>query len=293
MCNATNPHRLSSPHRTGIVAIAIAAVSLISGACSDNAKRLTAAQGLLAEAETAVEAKNYAEAMTLLDSLNTAYREQLEVRRQSERVRAAAIEGVTIDSIETCDYRLATLQLQADSLAALFRHVEGTRGLEGYRVDNTVYAADRLNATCVQPRLSDDGYLYIVANLQGRRIGLNALAVAAGADRAVSGTASAERLVAVEGSELLSLRQEEVTDIAQWLATHSNAKEISIEFIGTKGRHKARLSATTAAAIVRTYAYAQVLQEQRAQTILREKLERTLATARDHLANAPLPGEAQ
>lgn len=287
--NLTSP----SPRHTGIVAIAIAAISLFSNACSDNAQRLAAAQSLLSEAETAVEAKNYDTAMTLLDSLNTAYREQLDVRRQSERVRAAAIEGVTIDSIETCDYRLATLQLQADSLSAAFRRVEGTRGLEGYRVDNMVYSADRLNATCVQPRLSDDGYLYLVANLQGRRIGLNALAVAAGADRVTSGTASADRLVAVEGSELLSLRQEEVADMARWLSSHSAAKDISIEFIGTKGSHKARLSAATAAAIVRTYAYARVLQEQRAQTILREKLERTLATARDHRANAPLPGEAQ
>ena len=50
---------------------------------------------------------------------------------------------------------------------------------------------------------------------------------------------------------------------------------------------------TLRAALVRSWQYAQALQQLRSASIERERLERTLQTARDHRANAPLPSSAE
>lgn len=264
-----------------VTAIILSFLCVLMAACDGGKQRREAAEALLAEAEGRVEAKDFAHALELIDTLNTSYHDQTDVRRASNRVRALAIEGITVDSIGECELRLARLQVKADSLAAFFRDVEGTRGLAGYRVDKSVWSSAQLNATCVQPRVDVDGYFYLIANLQGRNIGLASVAFSDGASEVVS---EPRQCVSVEGSELLSLNQEVMTPLVEWLLTHQSAGTLS--FRGSKGESKVKLTPQAVTAILRSYDYALTLQEHRQALIRREKLERALATARNQLANA-------
>jgi hypothetical protein len=96
-------------------------------------------------------------------------------------------------------------------------------------------------------------------------------------------------LIKVEGSELLSFTQEEVADAAKWVENHKNMNECIIN--GTKGQCAVKISAKERHAIVDAWHYAQALQTLRQTSIRREKLERRLQTARDHIANLYTPEE--
>lgn len=264
-----------------LTAIILCVLCLCLVGCEGGKQRREAAEALLSEAEARVNAKDYSAAIALIDTLNTSYHDQTEARRASNRVRAMAIEGITVDSIEICERRMALLQTRADSLASFFRDVEGVRGLAGFRVDKSVYDRAQLNSTCIQPRIDEDGYFYLIANLQGRSIGLHSIAFADGESQSES---EPRQCVTVEGAEMLSLNQEAMTRPVEWLRENRSAG--GLVFRGSKGEFKVRMTPQTVAAILRSYDYARTLQEQKLSLIRREKLERTLSTARNQLANA-------
>jgi hypothetical protein len=96
-------------------------------------------------------------------------------------------------------------------------------------------------------------------------------------------------LVKVEGSELLSFTQEEMADAALWVENHANLTECTIN--GSKGQSSVKITPKDRQAFVDAWHYAQALQTLRQSSIRREKLERRLQTARDHIANLYTPEE--
>ena len=77
--------------------ICAAALVLAAASCG-NADR-DGASALLAESRTAVSNRDFTKAIELLDTINSRYRAQTEVRREALQVRAEAMEGIAIDSI--------------------------------------------------------------------------------------------------------------------------------------------------------------------------------------------------
>ena len=261
-------------------------LAMLSASCG-NAER-DAAEEMSARSAEMIEARDYVGAISLLDTIDNRYRSLTDVRRTAMRLRAQAIDGMTLDSISAADMRLATARLAVDSLAPGFRHVDSSVGLEGYWLP--VKDTDKvLTSTCIQGRVSDDGHFYLVANLSGRRIGLNAVEFVSGSESAVSPLVPSSRLISVEGSETISLSPEEADEIGHWLLEHPSASAYVLR--GSKASVRGKMTPVLCGRMIACVRYADALQELRAASVRREMLERRLQIARDQLANMPVPQE--
>ena len=138
-----------------------------------------------------------------------------------------------------------------------------------------------MNATGLQVRIDEQGYCFVVANVQGKKIGLN---------RIVLGNVSTPpvKSVSVEGSEIMSVTQEPAQPLLDALSNAAGKATVVLE--GSKGKASVTLSPKQTEAIGATWRYAKALQERRALNIKLEKLERQLARLSDQLANQiPVP----
>ena len=171
-----------------------------------------------------------------------------------------------------------------------FKYVKSTTGLDGYYIPSS--ASDKvMTGTMIQPRITEKGYFYIVANVQGRAIGLTSLDFIDGASSISSSAISPVRVVKVEGSESASFNQEDLVGVGQWILDHPQASKVIIR--GTKGDATVKLDARLRTQLADCHRYASALQAQRLETVKREKFERMLATARDQIANLPNPEAEQ
>ena len=273
---------LNAINKTLIASVVAAACTL--AACSD--KEHDGAMALYQAAETGIAEARYSEALATLDTLNARYPEQTQVRRDALRLRAQAMQGLALDSISAGSEALAAATIDREARDPEFRHVDSSVGLEGYflpkGVDEKV-----MTGTCIQPRVSDKGFFYIVANVQGRSIGLRAIEFVDGAESASSADISPARIIRVEGSESASFNPEDLEGIGEWLLAHPGASKIVLK--GSKSNASVKLDAKMRSQLVKCYEYSRALQAQRLARLKREKYERMLATARDQLANLPAP----
>ena len=261
-----------------IAATVLAALALAS--CGDKDK--AGATELFSQSEAAIASGDYAGAMTLLDTLNSRYAGQTEIRRQSLRLRAEAMQGIARDSIATVSRNLAEATLEVEKWSPEFTHVTSSVGLDGYFIPKGT-AEKMMTATGIQARVSEKGLFYIVVNVQGKAIGLNSLEFVDGAEQVSSSEISSSRVVSVEGSETASFNPEDLEGVGQWLMSHPGVSKVVIR--GSKGNASVKVDAKLRAELTTFYEYSCALQAQRLASIRREKFERMLATARDQIAN--------
>ncbi len=263
-----------------LLAAGLMALSLVS--CSD--KERDGASRLVSEADAAIENRNFSGAITLLDTLNTRYPSQTEIRRKALRLRAQAMEGIAIDSIQSADAALAEATIRREELDTHFRHVDSNVGLEGYFIPKG--APEKvMTTTGIQPRVSEKGFFYIVANVQGRSIGLSSIEFVDGATSVSSAEISPARVIKVEGSESASFNPEDLEGVGEWLSVHPGASKLVLK--GSKGSVNVKVDDKMRTQLAECFTYSKALQSQRLASLHREKYERMLATARDQLANLP------
>ena len=262
--------------------ITAGALALALAACSDADK--DGATALYGEAQQLIDSKQYTQALVTLDTLNARYPAQTEVRRGALNLRAQAMQGIALDSIETSSRALAEATVEVERLKPQFKHIDSSVGLEGYYIPNSAQAKV-MSATGIQPRVSDEGFFYLVVNIQGRNIGFNTVEFVDGAESVTSTPISASRVVRVEGSETASLNPEDIEAVGPWLIAHPKCSKAVL--LGTKGKVPVKLDSKLRAQLDECYLYAKALQDLRLASIKREKYERMLATARDQLANNP------
>lgn len=259
--------------RKTIAAAAIAAIVMAS--CSGNQERTEAATGLLEQARALVQNHNYDSALTVLDTLDIAYRDCLEQRRKGTVVRLAALADLSRDSLASCEQQLQLAQADLGRLQPQFQKID-LQGTDGYYVDKATFSGSEMNRTGIQARVDDEGYFFLVANVAGRKIGLS---------RLVFENVSSEsgQAVAVEGSEIMSLSQEKTAELVNALV---QAKApATVKLVGAKGEVAVKLDAKQLASIRDTRDYASALQRARRLQIVQEKLERQLQRLNDQIAN--------
>lgn len=265
----------------------VAVLALMFAGCGN--PDADAARALVESARQNIGAGKYAEAVADLDSLNVRYPRQTAERREGLVLRAQAFGGMARDSIEASSAALAAATLELEEAKAGVHHVDGPRGLEGYWLANGTQPKIT-SATTVQPRVSDEGYFYLIANVAGRKIGLSTVAASAGADTYRSAPVAEARVVTVGSSETANFSPEETGTLGAWLAAHPDTRSLTLE--GRRGDVRVTLSPELRNQIVACYRYATAVQALRTATINREKYERMLATARDQEANlTPVPDQ--
>lgn len=257
-----------------LIAAAFAAAIILASCSGDNARR-EAAQSLLEQARTLVANHHYDSAIVVLDTLDKSYRDCLEQRREGTTVRLTALADLSRDSLASCEVQLQQSQTELARLQPGFKKID-VAGTEGYYVDNATYTGSEMNTTGIQARVDDEGYLFIVANVSGRKIGLCRIEY--------GGVASGDgESVAIEGSEIMSLSQEKTAELVDALA--SATAPATVALVGTKGKAQVKLNAKQLASIRDTRDYASALQRTRRLQIMQEKLERQLARLNDQIAN--------
>ncbi len=260
-----------------IKSIIIISLLLSFAACKDNS-RADAAAGILEQAHTEKEAKNYHAALALLDTLDTNYKDCLDARRQGSRLRIETRIDQATDSLAADSTARPDLQERVDRLGLDFIKI-GMQGTDGYYVHNNSFTNKEMNTTGIQARVDDKGYFFVAVNLSGRKIGLNAL-------RYNNIISLPMESLAVENSEIMSLPQECVTALSEAIA---NAPEgsLKLELIGTKGNVPVTLSAKQAESYRQTWIYAKAVQELTKANARRAKYERQLTLLQQQLSTLP------
>ena len=253
----------------------LAAVIAALSACSSDNSRRNAAAALVDEARSLSEAHMYDSALVVLDTLNVRYRDCLDERREGTLVRLSALASLSRDSLAAAEIQLRAVTSVIDSLSPIFTKVD-VAGTEGYYVEKSIYSGDEMGTSGIQVRVDDQGYCFVVANVEGRSIGLNSISF---------GEISTPPLqsVKVENSEIMSVTQEPATKLLDALAAGND--KTTVNLVGTKGKISVAVSAKQRRAIADTWEYARALQRQRLLNIRLEKLERQIARLSDQLAN--------
>lgn len=257
-----------------IVAISVASLISCGNSNKDQATHLSEA------AEQEVKAGRYEGALMLLDTLDTKYASEVEVRRSAMKFRAMAVEGLTLRRITAVNDTLAYLKSLSDQLEQHFDYVENPgQGLGGNFITKSLLKSK----SEILPRINDEGYFTLSVKIPGKSIGFKYITFSDGSQSVSTKPIAPTRLVTVENSEMTVLQQEDVQDAMEWLVMHPNAN--SYELVGAKSTLKFKLNDGIREAMVDTWRFAEAKQAYRLALIEREKLERRLQLCRDQLAN--------
>lgn len=269
-------------HKTLIAASALAIVAAAS--CSDNKSRTEQATRLLESARTLVADRNYDSALSVLDTLDISYRDCLDQRRQGTSLRLTALAAVCRDSLASAEQQTMAINAELDQLRPQFRKID-VPGTDGYFVYSKTYTGSETNTTGIQCRVDDQGYLFVVASVAGKAIGLNSLSY--------NGVSTQHgNSVKVEGSEIMSLTQEQTAEFVDALKQASAPATVTLD--GSRGKASVKLNAAQLQSVAVTARYASALQRSRSLAISLEKLERQIAKLNDNLANQiPVDSVAQ
>ena len=252
-------------------------IALLLASCGKSAR--DAALQLSQEAENEVKAGNYDEAITLLDTLDTRYAAEVEVRRSAMKYRAMAVEGVTIRRITAVDDTLAQLKAKLEQFETQFDYVANPgKGLGGNFVAKSLVKG----SYDILPRINDEGYFTISVKI-GKSIGFENITFVGKEGSVSTQNIDSSRLVSVENSEMTVLQQEDVAQAIEWLTDNDGVGRY--ELVGSKSTVKQKLSPVMLHALVETWQFAEAKQAYRLALIEREKLERKLQLCRNQLAN--------
>lgn len=242
------------------------------------------AEELSAKIDTLINTGQYQEALQYIDTLNTRYPKEVELRKASMLSRARAMEGVINDSIPIVDAQIERTQQELDSLKPYFTAVNDP-GLPGYIVDKAVRNVNLLSGNNLQPRLGDALSSWtLVVNVKGHK-NITGLSIEIDGRRASSSASNAEsRRVKGSSGEMFSFTTAEVDPIAEAIA--GSVVSPAVLYIETStGAVSIKLSEPMVTAIWRTYIFSKLREEHRLALVRRELLERKLAVARNQVEN--------
>lgn len=271
--------------------IGLAIIATILGACSSETPEHRAALALDAQVDSALTAGDYALALELIDTLNTRYPLEIELRKASDAKRAKALEGAAITEIPKLDALIERTRAEHDSLRALFTEVRKSSALAPYLVYTPVSKSEVSASAGIQPRVNMgrdalDVPWTIAANA-GRDIGLQTVTV-----ECADGNSYTLAVTSPDG-QMASITPETAAPLGQYLATEGASKAVKVVFTGSTGKTQAKLTPALSDAIAASWRLATVRQQQRSALVNRERYERRLQLARDAAANAPTPATPQ
>lgn len=250
----------------------------------------TPATDLSKAIDKAIADGDFGRASQLCDSLNKAFPDSLDLRRKTIGQRAQIAQGQALADIPQADLQIAVLNQRIDSLSQFFREVKLTAATGSYFLEKSLNPSQlQGHKNSLQPRVgnNDMPWMISVCTVGGIDPYQITLMSPEGAELATA----TDKLNAVstsdDGIQTLVFTSGHCQNIAEILEKSTTDKGYSIRVTGRKGKCSISLSPQTVTAIVRSYQLANAKEEYGKALIAREKLERTLVTSRDQLANQP------
>lgn len=235
------------------------------------------ADSLFSNAQALVEQGDPEAAIALLDSLDSAFPSEIELRRKGMHLRAVAREKLTVDLLARTDSVLATLQAEYEGMQGMLRRVDNP--IEPYFVAEGFSPAP----TGIEARLAPDGTIYLISTLTGHPVHHTLVSASAPGGTAQTARVShdGERCEWSAGSETVHFVGAECDSIVRFITESSGPVTITWSGETTYSRP---LTAGEHAALRAVGRCADVARGIRVATIEHEKLEKQLDMARSQAA---------
>lgn len=253
---------------------------LALAACGNSSQQ--EATNLLGQAQGAYDIGNYQQALDLIDSIKSAYPQEIEVRRQALHLSRKAIEGLNVKLLAQADSSMVVLQARGDSLKNLLTWVSNP--VEGYYVAKGVNPASATSTTGLQARMSPDGMFYLISCLKGRSVKSTSVSVISG-DHSVTTPAVAhdgERNDRSMGAEVITFIGSECDELGAFVLDNLG-KPMTLAFNGAT-TYTVPLTTKQIEEIATVYDCALTLRRFKVAAIEKERLSRTVDIARSQAA---------
>ncbi len=262
-----------------LLAVAGSACVSILTACNDPKKK--EAEHMLVSAQEAYESGFYQQAIDLLDSIDTNYPRQIDVRRSGMSLRPKAFEKMTIEMLEETDSLLAFAEVNAEAMKNVLSYVE--HPIEGYYVSSRLKNAEPSKAEGIYARMSPEGLFYIVSSANKGTLSTS-ITLTSGNESATSATVDydGERNDRSMEREMITFMQGECDTIGHFSLTHS-MQPVSLTFGGAKP-HTIKLSPEQVAAVAEVYGASQLYNRIKLLRLQKQHLEQQLTLTRSQIA---------
>lgn len=255
---------------------------LLCACGGDKTNAYAAAEALYERIEKAVEAGEYSQAISLTDSLDSAYTSAVDIRRKAMPLRAKALEGVALQRIPQIDAELAGAMSTIEQYGPAMTKVgEGT---DYYMVPATWPDIHDVKTSGLEPRVDSNALFRIVLKNNGKPIALNALSIVSGGNTISTPGVDASRVATLGDSEMLSLNQEESAPLIEWLRRQTAAPALKATLSGVTGSKDVSMTNAMAVSMIHAWDFAMAQQKIFELTNERARLERQLQIARDQQA---------
>lgn len=263
--------------------IVTASAVLVIVSCGSSAKNDDAAAALLQQAQSAIDAGDCEQALTLLDSIDHAYPKALQIRSQAIDLRPRAIEKIAVAAIEEADSAIARADREVARLTPMMTMHENKEIGESYYTPSQTDNASFVNTTGISVRVNGQtGELYLVSSVNPGRIDQRYVTFADNAGNVVSTDTIAADSPAnfINGnSELLEFLPRYCGRIADFVAANDGAP-MTATIVGDKGSRTVKIGAKTSEAIANAARLSQALTQGRKAVMERDRLEQNLQVAR-------------
>lgn len=253
-------------------------IMVLSG-CSDDSK---AARELISQAETMSETGDYAGALAMLDSVDSRYAAEVEVRRDAMSLRPRIMEQLTLKELSTADSIIAELTIEADAVKDVMAFVEDS--FEGYYTTTALKGKIPAEKTGLYARMSPDG-LYTVVSSCPKGTGSTAVGLKSGDDEVMSARVmpDGERNDRSRGVEIINFMPSECDTLGAFAERHAGA-EIKATFFGDKKNHTITLPKDQAEALGSVHKASVIVGRLHRAQLEKTRLERQLDVARSQIA---------
>lgn len=223
------------------------------------------AMALFQSAQQLYDKSMYDSTLSVLDTLYKRFPAETEVVRQGIHLMAQAQEKISIAGIASADSIIAVNAPIVENIAKDFVVVKNPDLVENYRIYKTLRNTPLINRTGVEPRVDDNGNIYIVSLLQGRAINHTQLKVVS-----PDGSSAITASVAYDGAqnyrfsndgisnEMVTFHADQCNEFCKFIADNAD-KQLKLEFVG-KSSYQINMTAALKEAISQSYKYSVAIQ---------------------------------
>ena len=248
------------------------------------------ARELLDNANAAFEQQDYAQATTLLDSLQKTFPSELRIQRESMALRPKVIEQTALLQLQQLDSLDAADTSTLTALKPALKWVKTPGMIEGYWIDAKAYNPNFMNTTGIEARVNEIGQFYIVSSVNpAGTLKHTSVTLKTGSESVTTQTVpyDGESNYRLGGGEVITFSPEQSDTIGFTAMQAVNANPSAtgtLIFNGAKNTKSIRLNAAQTAAIANAYRYSSAVIRARDNQVQRQKLNRTIEIARQQAA---------
>ena len=237
---------------------------VVLSACDKKDNGQKEAEALLQEARAMLGTGHYGQARLLVDSLRATYPRAFDARRE-------AIGLMDEIEIQQANHDLTATDSALTDVGQTLKTLKNDFLLEKDERFQTVgfykdkkQPASSLHRTCLYAEVDEDGQLFLVSVLQGKRIQHDVIVVGTGADNSIESPRCLSFLTDSSNGyeEQATFKKGSDNGIVEFIASNSGST-IHVECKGSGGSHGYNLSKADVQAIVRCHELAQVMQNVR------------------------------